>query len=321
MIGIFTSVSSPTTILNSTASPRRVRSPQRTSTSASSFAAASRSRYRPVSASPQCTSPTAAMRILPSRRRSAPRRRSPVTVSPAALPAASPPARRSTNSRLIFPCRFRSFVPHIACRDLADDRQRFRPLHERLALIAKAPFVHIDREAEPRDHRPASHLLPRAPSPHVVPCTLQQLVEHPRRHRSLELGIHVAEDLELCEQERPVLISLVHEPPPIHGTSHARDQVHDVGHVLPVPLADEEPVPEQLFRRGNAHGRRSQDRRPAVRVPIVIDEREPVPHAVDDVHEVSLPWPLRLRQPVRLLEAGLEACSLEHGHRPHHVTG
>ena len=48
------------------------------------------------------------------------------------------------------------------------------------------------------------------------------------------------------------------QPLPVERVADAQDQVDDVGHVVAVALVDEQAVPDQLFRRGDAHRLRRQ---------------------------------------------------------------
>ena len=81
--------------------------------------------------------------------------------------------------------------------------------------------------------------------------------------------------------------------------------MNDVTHVLPVTLVDEQPVPEKLLGRGDAHWRRGEDGRPAVLVPSRVDQGQAVSHAEDEIdEEVAV---ARLREPVRLLELHRES--------------
>ena len=92
----------------------------------------------------------------------------------------------------------------------------------------------------------------------------------------------------------------VDQPLPVERVAEAENQVQDVGDVVPVPLADEQPVPDQLLGRRDAHRHRGQDARPAVLDPVLVDERDAVAHPVDQIDEVLAEG--RLGEPVRVLE-------------------
>ncbi len=96
---------------------------------------------------------------------------------------------------------------------------------------------------------------------------------------------------------------------PMPARPHAKNEVDDVRHVVAVPLVDEETVPDQLLGGRDPYRLRGEHARTAVLVPPLVDERDAVPHAVDEVDEPVAGE--RLRQPVQLLEAHDEPCLVQ----------
>ena len=65
-------------------------------------------------------------------------------------------------------------------------------------------------------------------------------------------------------------------------------------------LADEQPMPDELFRWSDAHRASGQDAGPAVFDPFLVDQRHAVSHPIDQIDE-AIPDG-RLREPVRVFE-------------------
>src|SRR6476646_5685638 len=81
----------------------------------------------------------------------------------------------------------------------------------------------------------------------------------------------------------------------------------DVGHVVTMTFADEEAMPDELFRRRDAHGTGRENSWPAVRHPPVVNQCDPVSHPVDDIDEIVAHR--YLREPMRIFEPGHKSCS------------
>src|SRR5687767_10090072 len=94
---------------------------------------------------------------------------------------------------LLFGPLLATLVPHVGFDDGADFRTGSHLVHELGPWIRKAPFPHVDREAEARDHRPARdvHLL-------FFPGELllrqgQEMLRYPGGDVRLVAGIDVCE--------------------------------------------------------------------------------------------------------------------------------
>ena len=103
-----------------------------------------------------------------------------------------------------------------------------------------------------------------------------------------------------------LLRDATHQTLPIERVAAAEDQVHDIRHVVTMPLADEQAVPDQFLRRGDSDWCGRENSRTAVLDPAFIDLRDAVAHAEDQIDEVLADG--CLREPVRVFEARHEPC-------------
>src|SRR5690606_14525445 len=174
-------------------------------------------------------------------------------------------AIRTSRSRATSAASLRRLVPHFRIPDRADHRERTRRGDRLLPRVPEPPFVHVDREGETGQERAATDARV-AGGVDLLVRPLVQLLADPARDPRPVAGIDVVEEVELGEEEPPVLADAVEQTLPVDLVAPAEDQVHDVGHVRPVPFRDEEPVPDQLLGRGDTDRRRSQAARPRAAV-------------------------------------------------------
>src|SRR5438067_5543472 len=97
-----------------------------------------------------------------------------------------------------------ALVPDVGFGDGADCGEVARMANQLAARIRKAPLADVDRKTEPRDERAASEVRILVVATGLGARLLDEALHHPRRHVTAVTRIHVAERLQLREQQRPV---------------------------------------------------------------------------------------------------------------------
>ncbi|MQA92419.1 MAG: hypothetical protein GEU90_19700 [Gemmatimonas sp.] len=204
-------------------------------------------------------------------------------------------------------------VPDIALCDFPDDRLPLGGTNGLLAEVPEAPFVDVDRKTETRNECASRDGL-GVPWPIGIQAgPFEERSQYLGRYALRRLGIDVGKHYQLGQQQRPMRAGLGDEALPIEGLPTAQEQVRDIGHILPMPLADEEPVPDQLLRGSNPNRLGGEYRGTAVAIPISVDHRQAIPHPEDQVDEMVAQN--RLCQPLDLLQPRAEPRTTQCPHR------
>ena len=170
-----------------------------------------------------------------------------------------------------------------------------------------------------REQRAAAHAAVRIGR--LGGQTAGQLGDDPLGNLLALVGIDVAEHHDVREEHAPVIVEAHQQPIPVERRPELADEVHHVGAVEALALLHKALRPNHLLRGTQLHGDVEEPGVDRVREPEIVDARDAVAGAEDDVDEmmaaVDLPQPMRERQLGAIPERVEDSEHLTAVFRPH----